>query len=156
MGRRRPCPEVHRSYSQERDPVVSYRPCCYTSVIMRRSTALLVFVLILTLFALACGGDAEGPNRVLQLGFVSLTEDEFRSSFRELDRTRNNPIAGIPGIASLCNQVVLEEIEAVAILDALRDLGLGQGTVPRTDPVPADVTRAAEIVDEECERRRNI
>ena len=111
---------------------------------------MLVFVFILTLFALACGGDADPPNRVLQLGFGSLTEDEFRSSFRELDRTDNQVIA------SLCSQGLLEENEVVAILDTLRNLGLGQGTGPRADPVPADVTRAAEIVDEECERRRNI
>ena len=111
---------------------------------------MLVFVLTLTLFALACGGDADPPNRVLQLGFGSLTEDEFRSSFRELDRTDNQVIA------SICSQGLLEEIEVVAILDTLRELGLGQGTGPRVDPIPADVTRAAEIVDQECERRRNI
>lgn len=119
---------------------------------MGRLMLLLPSLLLLVLITIACAGDGDGedPNRVLKLGMGSITEEDFRAGIRALSR-------GDPReMEKLCDQILLEQIGDVAILDAVRELGLRLATVTAAEPVPTDITRGAEIVREECARLRNI
>ena len=116
---------------------------------MGRSALLLSFVLLLMLVTVACSDDGQDPNRVLELDAGSISERELRSSFGALNH-------GDPReMEKLCDQILLEQIGDVAILDTLRNLGLVLVTVTRARPASTDVSRAAEIVSEECTRLRN-
>ena len=116
---------------------------------MGRLALLVSSLLVVVLVAVACADNSDDPNRVLELGAGSISEQQLRSSFRALQR--NDPRE----MEKLCDQILLEQIGDVAILETLGELGLVLATVTLAAPAPTDITRAAEVVIEECARIRN-
>ena len=112
-------------------------------------SSLLALLLLAVLISAACRGEQDTATRVLQLKSGPVTEQQLKSSFRAINR--NDPRE----MEKLCDQILLDQIGDVAILDTLRELGLGIATVTPAEPIPTDIARAAEIVSEECARLRN-
>lgn len=109
----------------------------------------LVLVVVAAIFATSCRSDSAGSEHLLHLGFATLTEDTLRSRFLELDHSGDE-------IGLLCADLLRGEIDGVGAVQRLRTIGLGQDQATGVSANPSDISRAAEIVDEECARRRNI
>ena len=113
---------------------------------------LLPSLLLLVLVAVACASDGENPNRVLELGMDPVTEEDFRAGIRTFDRGE------VLHMSRLCEFTYFSEEDQGANEDAVAfAVGLIAGNAAAvTEPVPADMERAAEIVREECARWKNI
>ena len=112
---------------------------------------LLPFLLLLLFVTVACASDSQDPNRVLELGALSITEEDFRADIRAAGR--NWPA----DVGKLCNLSLFsedEDAEADAVALAVELIAGNAAAI--TEPIPSDVDRAAEIIYEECDRRRNI
>ena len=108
---------------------------------MGRLTLLLFSIFVLALYAVACGGDGEDPNRVLQLKGGSITAAELLSAIRgEIGEDRDilNP---------LCSASFISDEPTVMELVTVLQGGEADATL---EPSPADVTRAMEVVAEFC------
>ena len=119
---------------------------------MGRSTLLFVSVLVLVLVVVACGGDDDSPNRVLKLGNGPITERDFRTGIRTVDRGE------VLHMGTLCEFTYFHEYEDAASENAVAfAVELISGNAPAiAEAVPADMERAAEIVREECAGWKNI
>ena len=105
---------------------------------------MLVFVLILTLLALACNGDNDDPNRVLNLKNWPYTEEQLRAEIRTAF------VEGRDVLDLLCRASDFSDDETV--MDLTEEL-LVQGRGATVEPGPDDVERVTEVIREECFRR---
>ena len=117
---------------------------------MGRLRVLFVSVLVLALTMGACARSLDTEARVLRLEAGSITERDLRTEFRAIGRRDPR------GIEMLCDRIWLEQIEDLDLIETLAEMGLTLDSAPGVAANPAALTRAVEIVEEECLRWANI
>ena len=115
---------------------------------MRLMLAALVATSVIAIVA-ACG-PGDSLTHVLNLESGSIPEGELRFDFRAIGR--DDP----RGIEMLCDRIWLEEIDELGIIETLIELGLALDQALDVEAEQRDLTRAVEIVEEECLRWANI
>ena len=110
---------------------------------------LMLAALVATLAVVAACGPGDSLTNVLRLEAGSIAEGELRFEFRAI--YRENP----RGIEMLCDRIWLLEIEDQEVVETLIEMGLALDRALDAETEPRELTRAVEVVEEECLRRAN-